>query len=101
MHYFVVGDEDTVLGLGLVGVPGRVVGDADEARAAFHDAIQDGEAGIVIITERVADSIRELVDSYLLTEDFPLILEVPDRSGHDESRPGLREVVNQAIGISV
>jgi len=101
VRYFVIGDEDTVLGFGLVGVYGRVVTDPDEARDAFRAVIRDGETGIVIITEAVADTIRELVDSYVFTEDFPLILEIPDRRGHDERRPSLREVVNQAIGISV
>lgn len=101
MRYFVIGDEDTVLGLGLVGVRGQVVSDADEARSALKNVIGDGETGIVLITERVADSIRDLVDSYVMTEDFPLILEVPDRHGHGEGRPTLREVVNNAIGISL
>lgn len=101
MRYHVIGDEDTVLGFGLVGVPGSVVTGQDEAMSAFRAAIADRETGIVVITEPVAAHIRELVDTYLLTEDFPLILEIPDRNGHDESRPGLREVVNQAIGISV
>ena len=101
MRYFVIGDEDTVLGFGLVGVSGQIVTDSDEARDAFHAVIGDGETGIVIITEAVAGTIRELVDTYVFTEDFPLILEIPDRRGHDEQRPSLREVVNQAIGISV
>ncbi|MFP4114704.1 MAG: V-type ATP synthase subunit F [Spirochaetota bacterium] len=101
MRYFAIGDEDTVLGFGLVGVPGRAVANADEAADAFRSVIGDGETGIVIITERIAETIRSLVDTYVFTEDFPLILEVPDRRGHDESRPSLREVVNQAIGISV
>ena len=101
MRYVVIGDEDTVLGFGLVGVPGREATEAEEARKAFQDAIGDGETGIVIITEPVADMIRELVDAYVFTEDFPLILEIPDRHGRAEGRPSLREVVNNAIGISL
>lgn len=101
MRYFAIGDEDTVLGFGLVGVAGRVVTDADEARDAFRSVIADGETGIVIIAEPVADWIRSMVDTYVFTEDFPLILEIPDRHGHDPQRPSLRDVVNQAIGISV
>ncbi|MFW5738514.1 MAG: V-type ATP synthase subunit F [Spirochaetota bacterium] len=123
MEYFVVGDEDTVLGFSLVGVAGRVVADAEEARAAFRnvigggrtgiivitepvadlirDVIRDGTTGIIVITEPIADLIRETVDAYLFTSDFPLILEIPDRHGRDPARPGLREVVNQAIGIRV
>ncbi len=96
-----IGDEDTVLGFSLVGVAGRVVGDAEEARAAFRDVIGGGTTGIIVMTEPVADLIRETVDAYLFTSDFPLILEIPDRDGRDPARPGLREVVNEAIGVRV
>lgn len=101
MEYFVLGDEDTVLGFSLVGVAGRVVGDADEAQSAFREVIDDGRTGIIVMTEKTADLIRQTVDAYLFTSDFPLILEIPDRHGRDPNRPGLREVVNQAIGIRV
>ncbi len=101
MQYFVIGDEDTVLGFSLVGVPGREVTNADEAKEAFRAAIADKETGIVVITERIADMIRGIVENYVFTEEFPLILEIPDRKGRIEGRPGLRQVVNNAIGISV
>lgn len=101
MRYFVIGDEDAVLGFGLVGVAGRIATDEPEAQAAFRDILADKEIGIVIITEPVADLIRESVETYVFTEDFPLILEIPDRRGRDESRPGLRAVVNEAIGINL
>ena len=101
MQYFVIGDEDTVLGFSLVGVPGREVANADEANEAFRAAIADKETGIVVITERTADMIPELIERYVFTEEFPLILEIPDRKGRLEGRPGLRQVVNNAIGISV
>jgi V/A-type H+-transporting ATPase subunit F len=101
VRYCVIGDEDTVLGFGLVGVQGQVVVNAEEARDAFRAVIADQEYGVVIITEAAAGMIRELVDTYVFTEEFPLILEIPDRGGHDEARPSLRELVNQAIGIRV
>jgi len=41
------------------------------------------------------------VDSYLFSEQFPLIVEIPDRKGRLEGRPGLREMVNEAIGIKL
>ena len=99
MRYFIIGDEDTVLGFGLVGVEGRVVGSREEAESAFKHTLQDHSIGIVLITERAAEYIREEVDSYLFSEQFPLIVEIPDRKGRLEGRPKLREMVNEAIGI--
>jgi V/A-type H+-transporting ATPase subunit F len=99
--YFIIGDEDSVLGFSLVGVKGRVVNNAKEAESAFESVLEDREIGIIIITERIADLIRPLVDRYIFTQVFPLIVEVPDRRGKVTGKPTLREMVNEAIGIKL
>jgi len=99
MKYSIIGDEDTVLGFGMVGVSGKVADNADDARRAFKAVIEDKETSIIIITERIADMIRPIVDKYLFTVSFPLIVEIPDREGSKPGRPGIKEMVNTAIGI--
>jgi V/A-type H+-transporting ATPase subunit F len=101
MKYSVIGDEDTVLGFGIVGVLGKVASNEEETRRAFHELLEDKEVSIIIITERLADQIRTLVDKYLLTQSFPLIVEIPDRQGRLPGRPGIKEMVNAAIGIKI
>ncbi|MHC4144478.1 MAG: V-type ATP synthase subunit F [Planctomycetota bacterium] len=101
MKYSIIGDEDTVLGFGMVGVSGKVATSADEARRAFQAIIEDKETCIIIITENVADMIRQTVDRYLFTVSFPLIVEIPDRHGAKAGRPGVREMVNTAIGLKL
>jgi len=101
MKYSIIGDEDAILGFGLVGVTGKVAATPQEAQQAFDALLQDQETGIIIITERVADMIRSTVDKYLFTESFPLIVEVPDRRGPLTGRPGIKELVNTAIGIKL
>jgi V/A-type H+-transporting ATPase subunit F len=101
VRYHVIGDRDTVLGFRMVGVSGSVAESEPEAVRAFEDALKDRNIGIFVITERTADLIRPLVDRYLYTEQFPLVLEIPDRRGPIEGRPTMRELVNAAIGISL
>jgi V/A-type H+/Na+-transporting ATPase subunit F len=101
MKYSVIADEDTVLGFGALGVPGKVAETADDAHRAFDTLLEDKQVGIIIITERVADMIRPLVNKYLFTVNFPLVVEIPDRAGHVPNRPGIREMVNSAIGIKL
>ncbi len=101
MKYAIIGDEDTVLGFGVVGVAGRVVTTPDEAQTAFRETLADSDVAIVIMTERIADMMRATVDKYLLTENFPLIVEIPDRKGSLPNRPGIKELVNAAIGIKI
>jgi vacuolar-type H+-ATPase subunit F/Vma7 len=45
--------------------------------------------------------IRTTVDKYLFTVNFPLIVEIPDRNSTKAGRPGIREMVNAAIGLKL
>ena len=99
MKYFLLGDEDAVLGFGMVGVEGRTALTKEEAELAFSELIRNRDIGIIIITERIADLIRPQVDRFVFTESFPLILEIPDRKGRLPGRPSIREMVNAAIGV--
>ena len=101
MKYSIIGDEDTVLGFAIVGVAGKVATNAEEAERAFKALLQDKDTSIIIMTERIADMMRATVDRYLFTESFPLIVEIPDRHGPSPERPGIRELVNAAIGIKI
>ncbi|ADK82208.1 V-type ATP synthase subunit F [Sediminispirochaeta smaragdinae] len=101
MDYFVIGDEDTILGFGMVGVRGRSVEDAVSANAALSEALDDKEIGIIIITETAAETIRDRVNGLTFSHRFPLIVEIPDRNGPSPGRKSLRELVNQAIGIKL
>ena len=100
MKYFVIGDEDTVLGFSLVGVFGMQATTSEQAMQAWNKALEDPEVGIIVITDGVAALIRGLVDRYLFSESFPLVVEIP--SAHSkEGPPDLRSLVNQAIGVSL
>jgi len=101
MKYSIIGDEDTVLGFGMVGVSGKVATSSEQAQRAFEAILEDKEVSIIIITETVADMIRSIVNKYLFTVSFPLIVEIPDRNSTKEGRPGIREMVNAAIGLKL
>ena len=101
MKYVIIGDEETVLGFGIVGVTGKVATTPEEACRAFQSVIEDRQTGIVIVTERVADMMRSVIDKYLFAESFPLVVEIPDRHGSKPDRPGIKELVNTAIGIKL
>lgn len=99
MQYFVIGDEDTVLGFSLVGVYGMQATNPAQAKAAWEKALEDKNNGIIIITQPVADMISEIVDRYLFAEMFPLVVVIPGPGG--EKSRDLRSLVNEAIGVSL
>ena len=101
MQYFVIGDEDTVLGFRYAGVAGHVADDAAEARAALALACESEEVGTVIITQEVADMIRPDVDDRRLADELPLIVEAPGPAGPAPGRRTLTEMIREAIGVRV
>jgi V/A-type H+/Na+-transporting ATPase subunit F len=101
MEYYIIGDEDAVLGFRLVGVHGRTVTNREQAEEAFREALKNDQLAVIIITERIAELIRPLVDRFIFREKFPLLVEIPDRLGPLAGRSDLRSMVNEAIGITL
>ena len=101
MKFFCIGDEDTVVGFWLAGVPGRVASDTAGTSAALEEAISRPDCGIIIITERLADNIRSRIDAIRMERDRPLILEIPGPEGPVAGRKGLREFVQEAVGMRI
>ena len=99
MRTIVLADEDTVLGFSLAGVQGIIVKTPEETRKAFDDIVRQKEIGILLITERVAQPIRDVVDRWVLGSGTPLVLEIPDSHGPLEGRRTPHEFVKSAIGV--
>jgi V/A-type H+-transporting ATPase subunit F len=101
MKFHVIGDRQTVLGFRLVGIEGTQVTNREEALAALNEAVSMKDIGIVLITEKVAAGIRDEVEARLYGIGFPLVLEIPDRTGPSADRPEIEDIVRKAIGISI
>jgi V/A-type H+-transporting ATPase subunit F len=101
MRFYVIGDESAVTGFGLAGVEGEVVETVDEAREALEKAFASGDVGIIIVTETIASQLRAEVDAYVFGRTFPLIIEIPDRTGAIEGRVSIRQLVRSAVGVNV
>ena len=101
MKFYVIADENTVAGFRLVGLEGEAVESPEGAREALSKAFESKETGIIIITERIADSVRNEIEDFTFGHAFPLIIEVPDREGPVEGRMSIREMVNTAVGVKI
>jgi V/A-type H+-transporting ATPase subunit F len=98
--YFVIADEDTVLGFRCAGVPGTAVSSRAEALAALKSA-RDSEAGIAILTQEVAAMMQEEVDALRFGGGLPMVVEIPGARGPLAGRKSLSDVIRQAIGVRV
>ncbi len=99
MKYFVLGDRDTVLGFRLVGIEGRVCVKQTEAQEEVDKLLAQKEYGIIIVTESVGKMID--VEKYNYGFDFPLIIDIPDRTGPSTEKVSIEEIIKKAVGISI
>jgi len=97
---YVIGDIHTVSAFRMSGVTG-VVSERHEAAAKLEDIIRRGDAGIVAVTNDIADGIEERIRTINLTLPAPLVIAIP---GIDDARGFGRSVISyisEALGISM
>ena len=98
----VIGDIDAVVGFRLAGIlKAKVASDGSAARKALLEFSRDPNISLIIITERIAEQIRDLVEEYA-DRPYPVIVEIPDKKGQlaDKESP-LRRLVKRAIGVEL
>lgn len=99
MKLHCIADEDTVRGFRLAGVSGDVATSASEAVAAVVAAAARTDCDVLVLTEKIADAIRPLVDQIRFERERPLIVEIPGPEGASPGRKRLRQLVQEAVGI--
>ena len=97
MRLQVIGDEDTVVGFRMAGVEGTIVESEEEAREALDEA--EGEDEVLIISDQVAEWLREEIDQIRYGAELPLIVEAPGPEGPTDATPSLFRLIREAVGI--
>ncbi|HEX2946896.1 MAG TPA: V-type ATP synthase subunit F [Clostridia bacterium] len=102
MKSFLISDnKDTWVGMKLAGIDGIIVHTRDEVLHAVKSAMKDDEIGLLILTEKAVDQIREEYMELKLKCKKPLLIEIPDR--HGSSRPGslITNYIRDSVGIHI
>ena len=92
---------DTYTGMRLAGVEGVVVHEEEELKAELERVVNDGETGIVLLTEKFGRDYPEVVNRVKLERRTPLFVEIPDRHGTGRSKNFITDYVSQAIGLKL
>ncbi|MFX1518506.1 MAG: V-type ATP synthase subunit F [Promethearchaeota archaeon] len=104
MKIVVVADEDTVTGLKLAGIDeGYGVQSPEDANPILLTLSERKDVGLIIITERIADSaiIRSTITK-ITEQEFPIIVEIQDKHGIiiREVDP-IKALIKRAVGVDL
>ena len=99
MKYFLLSDNvDTLMGMRLAGVEGVVV---HATKEAFHQAVEDKEVAVLLITEKLVDLVPDYIESEKKSHRLPLVVELPDRHGSSRPDDYILNYVQEAIGVKL
>ena len=101
MKFCCIADEETARGFRLAGIGARVAETEEQARAAIGETAAQPDCGRIIITENVASWVRPQIEMLRVERDRPLIVEIPGPEGPLPGRKSLRQLVEEAVGVSV
>ncbi|MDX9786936.1 MAG: V-type ATP synthase subunit F [Desulfobacterales bacterium] len=80
MKIFVLADAETVLVYALAGIKGQVVTSEADVPAIL-DGLTRESAGLILITEALAQNNREAIERMMMDSGNPFIVEIPDIHG--------------------
>jgi V/A-type H+-transporting ATPase subunit F len=98
----VMGDSDTVTGFMLGGIKdGYPVKNLEEAEQTL-EKLSKTDVSIIIITEKIGDELRTIIDKLTKERTLPMIIEIPDKTGsiERESEP-LSKLIKRVIGVEM
>ena len=103
MKIVAIADSDTVIGLRFAGVKDSYpVETPEEAKEALRKTFQDESVGLIILTEKLGDQLRDIIVDYTSQHTFPVVIEVPDKRGTEKGRRDpLKDMIRRAVGIEL
>ena len=99
--YLLSDNVDTLLGMRLSGIDGKVIHEKEELIKGIEEALKIEGLGILLITELLTTKYSDIVNNVKLTVKKPLILSIPDRHGTVRRADFITAYINDAIGIKL
>ena len=99
--YLISDNKDTLVDMRLAGIKGEVVENEKESEKIMDSLLKNKDIGIILITEKLAEGMREKIDEMKQRMPYPLIVEIPDRHGSIKGEDYITGYVRESIGIKI
>lgn|SRR5690606_34878445 len=100
MKQFLLSDSrDTLVAMRLAGIKGVLTESTSDAEMELDELLKNKEIGILLISEKLAEAMREKIDAIKEKSLFPLIVEIPDRHGSIKDPNYILNYVKESVGI--
>lgn len=85
----------------IAGIPGVLSHGRDETLKAVREALERDDLGILVLTEKAAAEVPEVVRELRQSGELPIVVEIPDRHGTKRPPDFLTRYLQEAIGVKV
>ena len=101
ISYLISDNVDTYVGMKMAGIEGIVLHEKEEIIKKLQELRRDEHIGIIIITEKVAALIEDMVREIKLSKERPLLVEIPDRHGSIKGKDSIVRYIKESIGLKL
>ena len=98
--YLLTDDADTLVGLRLAGIQGKLLQKNEDALLQIEKISEDKEIGMILITPAVAKALGSSLTE-LKKKNLPLITEIPDSNPQNNSADNVTDYIRNAVGIKI
>lgn len=98
--YLLSDDPDSVVGLRLAGIQGKLLQDGESALEQIGKISEDPDVGMILITPGIAKLLGSSLTE-LKKKNLPLISEIPDSKLQNSSSDNVTDYIRSAVGIKI
>ena len=94
-------DKDTAIGFQLAGVKDLYITNGDFLKK-WNKITNRDDVGLIFITEKNADEIRNQLNEFRLRNTIPIVVEIPDKNGRIIAHIDyISSLIKKAVGVEI
>lgn len=102
MRFFLISDNsDAKNGMRLAGIEGVVARSESDVRNALDTVSRARDIGMVLVTEKIADTYQSILDEARQVQTGPLLVTIPSTGGSGAGKDRITRYVREAIGVKI